>query len=148
MLKEVIAMIRILMTLLLWASLLSASLAQDLPSADAAEFERIITSQIDAFKADDGAKAYSFAAPSIQMIYPSSESFMKMVAQGYPQVYRPRSYKFTGAQLDTAGRPIQKVLFIGPDGKAYSAVYTMQKQPDGSWKIAGCVIVREAGLDA
>jgi Domain of unknown function (DUF4864) len=141
-------MLRILMTILMWAGLATASLAEEVPAADAAEFQRIITAQIDAFKADDGATAYSFAAPSIQMIYPSSEGFMKMVQQGYPQVYRPQSYKFTGAMLDTAGRPSQKVLFVGPDGKAYSALYTMQKQPDGSWKIAACAIVREEGLDA
>jgi hypothetical protein len=146
--QEVTTMLRILMTILLWAGLATASYADDVPADDASEFQRIITSQIDAFKADDGAKAYSFAAPSIQMIYPSSETFMKMVQQGYPQVYRPKSYKFIGAMLDTAGRPAQKVLFIGPDGKAYSALYTMQKQPDGTWKIAGCLIVREEGQDA
>jgi Domain of unknown function (DUF4864) len=142
-------MLRILvMAMAFWAALASAAWAEDVPAADASEFQRIITGQVEAFKADDGSKAYSFAAPSIQMIYPSSETFMKMVAQGYPQVYRPRSYKFIGAMLDTAGRPSQKVLFIGPDGKAYSALYTMQKQPDGAWKIAGCVIIREAALDA
>ncbi len=141
-------MLRILMTILIWAGLAGASLADEVPAADAAEFKRIITAQIDAFKADDGARAYSFAAPNIQMIFPSSDGFMKMVQQGYPQVYRPQSYKFIGATLDTAGRPSQKVLFVGPDGKAYSALYTMQQQPDGTWKIAGCVIIREAGLDA
>jgi Domain of unknown function (DUF4864) len=141
-------MLRILTAILMWAGLAAASFAEDVPAADASEFQRIITEQVEAFKADDGSKAYSFAAPSIQMMYPSSETFMKMVAQGYPQVYRPRSYKFIGATLDTAGRPSQKVLFVGPDGKAYSALYTMQKQPDGTWKIAGCLIIREAGLDA
>lgn len=122
--------------------------AQQVPQADAQEFERIITEQLNAFQADDGARAYSYAAPSIQMIFPSSESFMAMVKKGYPQVYRPKSYKFTGAMIDPAGRPSQKVLFIGPDGKAYMALYTMQKQPDGTWKIAACAIIREASLDA
>jgi Domain of unknown function (DUF4864) len=146
--EEETTMLRILMTLLIWIGLAGASPAQDIGKTDAAEFQRIISSQIEAFKTDDGPTAYSFAAPNVQMIFPSSESFMMMVRQGYPQVYRPQSYKFTGAMLDVAGRPSQQVLIVGPDGKAYSALYTMQKQPDGSWKIAACAIVQESGLDA
>jgi hypothetical protein len=141
-------MTRILCTLLLLLGFSTASLAQQVPDSDASEFERIITEQLKAFKADDGPRAYSFAAPNIQMIFPSPELFMGMVMKGYPQVYRPKSYKFTGAMIDPAGRPSQKVLFIGPDGKAYTALYTMEKQPDGSWKIAACTILREVGLDA
>ncbi|TGV95528.1 DUF4864 domain-containing protein, partial [Mesorhizobium sp. M2D.F.Ca.ET.145.01.1.1] len=29
-------------------------------------------------------------------------------------------------------------LIIGPDGKDYEAVYTLQQQPDGTFQITGC----------
>ncbi len=141
-------MTRFLITLLLFFGLASFAHAQAVSDAESAEFQKIITAQIDAFKSDDGQAAYSFAAPNIRMIFPSADLFMGMVKNGYPQVYRPRSYKFTGAVIDPAGRPSQKVLFIGPDGRAYTAIYTMEKQPDGSWKIAACAILREVGMDA
>lgn len=141
-------MSRILIMFALLIALLAPARAQAVPESDAREFERIITEQLEAFKIDDGSKAYGFAAPNIQLIFPSVDSFMAMVKQGYPQVYRPQSYKFLKAEPDATGRPSQKVLIVGPDGKAYTALYTMERQPDGSWKIAGCVILREAGLDA
>ena len=62
--------------------------------ADRAAIQSTIEQQLQAFLRDDGATAYSFAAPTIKQIYPTVESFMAMVRQGYPQVYRPRSHSF------------------------------------------------------
>ena len=31
---------------------------------------------------------------------------------------------------------------IGPDGLAYLAYYTMERQADGTWRISGCYLVR------
>ena len=110
--------------------------ADTVSPGDKAEFQRIITAQITAFQADDGPAAYDFAAPIIKNIFPSPETFMAMVKQGYPQVYRPSSFKFDEASADSAGRPTQRVTIVGPDGKTYQALYTMEKQPDGSWRIS------------
>jgi hypothetical protein len=133
----------------IFCSLLSASVwAEPISASEQAEFQRIITAQITAFKADDGDTAYKFAAPIVQKIFPSVETFMNMVRKGYPQVYRPQSYKFTEALLDPVGRPTQRVTIVGPDGKTYEALYSMEKQPDGSWLISGCTIVQIPGLDA
>ena len=122
--------------------------ADTVSPGDKAEFQRIITAQITAFQADDGPAAYDFAAPIIKNIFPSPETFMAMVKQGYPQVYRPSSFKFDEASADSAGRPTQRVTIVGPDGKTYQALYTMEKQPDGAWRIAGCAILEIPGVDA
>jgi hypothetical protein len=37
------------------------------------------------------------------------------------------------------------VFLVGPDGKSYVAVYTFQRQPDGSWRISGCYLVPDEG---
>jgi hypothetical protein len=46
------------------------------------------------------------------------------------------------------GRPAQKMLVVGPDGKTYEALYSMEKQPDGTWRISGCTLLEIPGLDA
>ena len=120
--------------------------AQDAP--DVAEFQRIISEQIAAFNADDGAKAYSYAAPSIQRNFPTPEIFMGMVAKGYAPVYRQRSFAFGETATDPVGRPAQHVTIIDVNGKAWTALYSMEKQPDGSWKIVGCMLVEMPGADA
>ena len=44
--------------------------------------------------------------------------------------------------------PAQKMLVVGPDGKTYEALYSMEKQPDGTWRISGCTLLEIPGLDA
>ncbi|BCH32880.1 DUF4864 domain-containing protein [Mesorhizobium sp. L-8-10] len=97
-----------------------------------------IDSQLRAFLADDGALAYSFAAPNVKRIFPTVESFMDMVTNGYMPVRRPRNYAFGKVEQSSPTSIIQQVLITGPDGKEYEAVYTLELQPDGTFRITGC----------
>ncbi len=125
-----------------------AARAEELNEADRAQFQRIISEQIEAFRADNGAKAYGFAAPSLHQIFPTADVFMDMVKRAYPPVYRPQSFRFGETGNDPLGRPSQKVTLVGPDGKTYEALYSMQRQPDGTWRIQGCTLLEVPGLDA
>lgn len=121
--------------------------AQSVSPADGAEFQRIITAQIEAFRADDGPAAYAHAAPLIRQLFPTPDVFMAMVKNGYKPVYRPQSYRFGESAIAANGRQMQRVSLVGPDGKAYEAVYSFERQPDGSWKISGCYLEELPGLD-
>lgn len=122
--------------------------AESLSAEDEAAFRSVISQQIEAFRADDGARAYGFAAPMIKQIFPNPDVFMNMVRKGYQPVYRPQSFSFGAAGFSASGRPIQKVTVVGPDGITYEAIYTMEQQPDGSWQINGCAIVRAPDVSA
>ena len=106
--------------------------------ADIRSAQSTIDSQLKAFLADDGARAYGFAAPNIQTMFPTPDAFMGMVTKGYAPVRRPESYSFGKSEQMGANRIVQQVLLTGPDGKAYEAVYTLELQPDGVWRITGC----------
>jgi len=112
------------------------------------EFQRIITEQIGAFNADDASRAFSFASPLLQRYFATPENFMAMVKQGYQPVYRQHSYKFADTFTDTAGRLAQKVLIVDLNGKVWTAIYTFEKQPDGSWRISSCSLVETEGAAA
>lgn len=131
--------------LFLWVSLAHAETLSD---GDRTAFQTIITGQLEAFRADDGARAYSYAAPMIRRTFPTPDTFMAMVQKGYPPVYRPRSYRFGETGLNASGSPIQRVTIEGPDGITYEAIYTMEQQPDGTWRINGCALVRSPELGA
>jgi Domain of unknown function (DUF4864) len=105
--------------------------------ADQAAIRQVIEQQLQAFQHDDGPGAYGFASPSIQKQFVNADIFMQMVKAGYPAVYRPKSVEFHELKTDN-GMLIQQVFLIGPDGKPVLALYEMQQQPDGSWKINGC----------
>lgn len=141
-------MLRSVLVIVLLAFMSLAVFAQSVSETEKSEFQRIIAAQISAFRADDGPTAYSFAAPVVRNIFPTPEIFMSMVKQGYPQVYRPQAFNFTEALIDPLGRPAQKMRVVGPDGKTYEALYSMEKQPDGTWRISGCTLLEIPGLDA
>ena len=138
----------LLAVLAAWLLLMAPARAESLSELDKQAFRNVITSQIEAFRAEDGAAAYSHAAPVIKQIFPNPDIFMNMVRQGYQPVYRPQSFRFGDATLSASGRPIQRVSVVGPDGLSYEVVYTMERQPDGSWQISGCAIVRAPDLGA
>ena len=96
-----------------------------------------IEAQLKAFQAGDGALAYSYAAPSIKRIFPTVETFMGMVESGYQPVGHPQNFSFGKVEEMGAGSIVQQVLLTGPDGKEYEAVYTLELQPDGTWRITG-----------
>jgi hypothetical protein len=66
---------------------------------------------------------------------------MQMVRQGYAPVYRPRSFAFERLR-EFDGRIGQEVRIIDAEGGNWMALYAMEKQPDGSWKISGCRLVK------
>jgi hypothetical protein len=96
-----------------------------------------IDGQLKAFQAGDGAAAYSFAAPNVKRIFPTVDVFMGMVASGYQPVHKPRSYSFGKAEEMSPTSIAQQVLLVGPDGKDYEALYTLELQPDGKYLITG-----------
>jgi hypothetical protein len=140
---------RFLMSILVALILASVPIrAETLPPEQKTVVEGVITSQLQAFSRDDAAGAYSFAAPLIQNIFPNSDTFMAMVKRGYPPVYRHESVQFGESFTDQLGRPAQRVTLTTADGKRYEAIYTMELQPDGTWKIAGCTLTEVQPLDA
>jgi len=116
--------------------------AQDIPGPDRDAVRAMITNQIEAFRRNDGAAAYALAAPGIRGLFPSIDQFMAMVRNNYRPVYRPRSVTF-GELYSSPDGFVQKVYLTGPDGQNWLALYSLERQPDGSWKISGCVLAED-----
>lgn len=119
----------------------SSSARADPGLADRTAIQAVIQQQLDAFQADDGAAAFALASPGIRQQFGNPDRFLALVRQGYPMVYRPRETHF-GALDEEDGQIVQKVAFVGPDGVLVTALYMMEHEPDGSWRIAGCIIAR------
>jgi hypothetical protein len=114
---------------------------------DRTTVQNVIEQQIQAFLRDDGATAYSFAAPTIKQMYPTVDAFMAMVKNGYPQVYRPRTHSF-GEIKEQPGYLEQSVDIVDGQGNFWTAVYTLRQDADGTWKITGCFIQKAPGVGA
>jgi hypothetical protein len=131
--------LRLLVALLLAGGAARAAMPEDVSDADRAAIRAVIEAQIEAFRSDDAATAFSFATPDIQAQFGDPDHFMAMVRQGYRPVYRPRTVEF-GSLGEVHGKLMQRVLIVDPEDTVHAAYYVMQKQPDGAWRIDGCIL--------
>jgi hypothetical protein len=122
-------------------TLLLLSLTPALAADDVSAAKDVIRAQEQAFGRGDAAAAYSYAAPVIKQIFPGPDIFMAMVENSYAPVYRHKSFEFgeTKVEGDWIG---QHVHIIDANGEAWEALYTLELQGDGSYKITGCSLLK------
>ena len=113
--------------------------AQQVAPSDKAAIAGVIQDQIAAFKVDDANRAFGYASPAIQAKFGTPEEFLNMVRTGYGQVSRAAQVSFRDLVIEQ-GVPVQPVEIRGMDGTGVLALYFMERQPDGSWKINGVLI--------
>ena len=107
----------------------------------------VIKSQIEAFQRDDGQAAFAFASPDMQDQFGTPDAFLDKFSKTYRAVYRPRSVTFLNLAF-SRGRLVQRVLLLGPEGRAVVALFPMVRMCDGSWRIDGGVLVLATGKRA
>lgn len=108
----------------------------------------VIERQVDAFRRDDAELAFSFAAPSIRHQFVTAENFMRMVRIAYLPVYKPKRMIFAAFRMVGSGDIIVRTLVVGPDDRTVQAIYRLQKQDNGDWRISACLLLPYDGQGA
>lgn len=106
------------------------------------DIQATITGQIEAFGEDDFETAFSYASPTIQMLFGNPQRFEMMVRNGYPMVINPSELTYMPLQ-DRDGLYLQQVQIRDQAGVLYRLEYQMLKSGD-MWRING---VRFVPLD-
>jgi hypothetical protein len=108
---------------------------------DVASAQSVIRAQEQAFVHNDAAAAYSYASPAIKKLFPQADIFLYMVQNSYPPVWRHKSFEFGEARIE--GKWVaQRVHIVDADGEAWEAMYTLEQEADGSFKITGCTLLK------
>lgn len=139
--------LRSMLAVLVLLCLAGSVRAQEVSAADRAAIQGVISGQLDAFRLDDGPGAFAFASPGIQSQFGSPERFLDMVRRAYPPVHRPRAVEFSEL-LQRDGGIVQQVELVGPDGATHLALYSMERDGAGNWRIAGCSLVPSVRVGA
>jgi hypothetical protein len=127
---------------MVWAvaiSLLGATGAQ----AQDTEIRGTIERQLEAFKRDDFALAFTFASPELQGMFRTPDIFGQMVTQGYPMVWRPAAVAYLELR-EQDGTWLQKVQITDGAGRFHYLEYSMIQMPEG-WRISGVQILDAPG---
>ena len=119
----------------------SAAVAATPPvrASDWKSIKQVIAAQRGALIAGDSEKAFGYATPAIRAQFGDADTFMAMVQVGYPALLTARYTQFLeGAVID--GLIIQPLRLVDADNSVRVALYTMEKQKTGAWRISGCRI--------
>lgn len=118
----------------------SASAALDpLTKADRSAIQTVISSQLKALETDDSNTAFALAAPEVRKHFGSADTFIAMVREGYPALFRNQSTAFLEAAI-VEDDVIQPLRIIQRDGVVVIALFNMERQSNGDWRIYGCQI--------
>jgi len=114
--------------------------------AQEAPIQQTIQNQLDAFEADDFARAFTFASPMIKGIFGTAENFGAMVSTGYPMVYRPAAVQMLELRT-VAGNLWQRVMITDEAGRTHLLDYQMIETAEG-WQINGVQLLQSPGVGA
>ena len=107
------------------------------------ELTATIEGQLAAFRANDYAKAFTFASTDIQGMFAPAD-FEKMVKTAYPVIAHSVSTEY-GIMFDTGEQAVVNVHIKDADKKDVEYQYLLKKEA-GSWKINGVSEVKAEGL--
>lgn len=62
-----------------------------------------------------------------------------MVRGAYPMVYRPATVSFLKPD-ENDGTVLQMVNITDASDKSWIALFALERQPDASWRMSGCVV--------
>lgn len=139
-----------LRAILLSVCLFGASIgvwAAEVSRQDAQAIHAVITEQLDAFTRDDASHAYSLASPQIRAQFTTPAAFVAMVRASYPVVYRHKTVQFENPVI-IEDEIIQPVRMTDTEGRIWLALYPMQREAGGGWRINGCQLARAPGVEA
>ena len=128
-----------LVLLLLFAVWLAPLAAAEVPltRAERTAIAGVVKGQLAAFAKRDARLAFSFASPELQRQFGSADDFMSTVREDFAILIAPRSTTFFSAER-VEGEVIQAVRVVGRSGETVVALYTLERQRNGVWRITGC----------
>lgn len=135
---------RMLLALTMTMALLFPAAAQD----DPAPWQATVTGQIEAFRAQDGAAALTFAGEGFRTQFEAAPAsfYEAIIAAGYQPIVDSRSHSFGNFNRIDETRVMQVVKLVGPDQGLYEALYQLAEEPDEGWRVIAVILRKEEGV--
>lgn len=123
----------------LLAAFAFAAPSQAADVASEAAVRAVVQDQVDALAAGDADRAFSHASPKIQSMFKTPDAFMSMVRDGYGALIGPRSFTIDEVLTD-GDKAAVRAQIIDREGRPFQAMYPLERQEDGHWRIDGCFL--------
>lgn len=117
----------------------AAPAATVLSKGDRTAIQMVITRQIKALQAEDLDAAFALSAPDVRRQFGTAGAFAEMIREDYEPLLKHYSRTFLEITVEDE-EVIQPVRIVSRDGTVVMALFGMERQPDGEWKVYGCRI--------
>jgi hypothetical protein len=121
------------------ASLQLKARADTLTGPDVQQVQAVVMAQLKAFSDEDADGAFAAATPEVRKSVGDSGRFLALVRGNYPMVYHPAGFAFLKPQVEK-DQVLQAVALRDADDKTWIALFTLERQPDNSWRIGACIV--------
>lgn len=109
-------------------------------------WQGVITGQIEAFRANDAAGAFQFAAAPFQTAFPNAEAFLAtIIGSGYGPIADSTSHTFGSFTKLDERSVAQEVMLTGKDLSRFEAIYVLTEEEIG-WRVSGVQLAKTPGL--
>jgi hypothetical protein len=127
------------LALALAAAPIAAPLANDegTPESRTLAARAVISAHLEALGQDDAITAYEHLAPNVREVFPTAAVFLKVVQHHYTPLYHVRYVEFRDG-FETGNNIVVPVYVINEDDLTAIAIYGLQQQADGAWRITTC----------
>jgi hypothetical protein len=121
------------------ASLQLKARADTLTGPDVQQVQQVVTAQLKAFSNEDADAAFAVATPEVRKSVGDPSRFLALVRGNYPMVHHPAGFAFLQPQVDK-DQVLQAVALRDDEDKTWIALFTLERQPDNSWRIGACIV--------
>jgi hypothetical protein len=121
------------------ASMQMKARADTLTGPDVQLVQAVVSAQLKAFSNEDAEAAFAAATPEVRKSIGDPSRFLDLVRGNYPMVYHPAGFAFLAPQVEH-DQVLQAVALRDADDKTWIALFTLERQPDHSWRIGACIV--------
>lgn len=118
----------------------SAAAVNEVSQEDQLAIKTVVASQLAALADDNADAAFALATADTRSRLRNSDIFLQIIKQQFTPIYRHQRALFSPPEV-IAGRMVQIVRLTDSESSVWLAIYQMQKESDGQWKIAGCRLI-------
>jgi hypothetical protein len=121
------------------ASMQLKARADTLAGADVQQVQAVVMAQLKAFSSEDAEAAFAVATPEVRKSVGDPGRFLALVRGNYPMVHHPAGFAFLAPVVEK-NQVLQAVALRDADDKTWIALFTLERQPDDSWRIGACIV--------
>lgn len=118
----------------------SAAVIDGVSNADAMAIQAAVRSQIDALSDNDAVGAFQFTTLDRRTEIGSPDKFLSLIKKHYQPLYQHQLVLYSRPEV-VNGETFQAVRLTDRNGHVWLAVFRMEPEPGGLWKIDSCYLL-------